>query len=319
MNKIAAIILFVSSCFGMKSALAQCPTAQFYVCDDSGGNGVMRFYFYAGSVSGGTTYLLFDIVNSKYVTSPLGPVTVTTLTTLPPGAVAGIELDFIPNSTYVLRANNSSCTGGFQVYGGAGITVNSSNALAATTSILSPDCNIVSPNGQLSITVSNGTPGYTVNWNAGNPTAIPQGNLSSSPYTQISANNLLGGTYSASVVDNNFVLDGIGCTLAVNNIIVPSPPTVSAGPNQSICTGQTASLSGTIGGSATGGTWSTSGTGTFSPSTTTLNATYTPGLGETNATLTLTTSGGACAPTSASMVLTVNPLPVAAISYAGSP
>jgi hypothetical protein len=303
----------------MKSALAQCPTAQFYVCDDSGGNGVMRFYFYAGSVSGGTTYLLFDIVNSKYVTSPLGPVTVTTLTTLPPGAVAGIELDFIPNSTYVLRANNSSCTGGFQVYGGAGITVNSSNALAATTSILSPDCNIVSPNGQLSITVSNGTPGYTVNWNAGNPTAIPQGNLSSSPYTQISANNLLGGTYSASVVDNNFVLDGIGCTLAVNNIIVPSPPTVSAGPNQSICTGQTASLSGTIGGSATGGTWSTSGTGTFSPSTTTLNATYTPGLGETNATLTLTTSGGACAPTSASMVLTVNPLPVAAISYAGSP
>ena len=66
--------------------------------------------------------------------------------------------------------------------------------------------------------------------------------------------------------------------------------TASAGCNQTICAGSsTAALGGSVGGGATGGVWSSSGTGTFSPDTTTLNATYNPSPADITAgTVTLT-------------------------------
>jgi hypothetical protein len=79
-----------------------------------------------------------------------------------------------------------------------------------------------------------------------------------------------------------------------------------------ICQGGTsAPLGGSAGGLATGGIWSDGGIGgSFNPNATTLNATWTPPAAYSGtATLTLTTTGGACSSTSASKNQLVNPLP----------
>jgi autotransporter-associated beta strand protein len=100
-------------------------------------------------------------------------------------------------------------------------------------------------------------------------------------------------------------------------LTVNAPATASAGGNQTICTGSaTAALGGTVGGSATGGTWSSSGTGTFAPNPTTLNATYTPSAADITAgtaSLTLSTTGqpSPCGPATARVVVTINPLAAA--------
>ena len=87
-----------------------------------------------------------------------------------------------------------------------------------------------------------------------------------------------------------------------------------------ICQGGTsAGLGGSVGGSATGGTWSSSVVGgTFTPDATTLNATWTPPSAFAGtATLTLTSSGGGCGTAIASKILVVNPSPTSVIATAG--
>ncbi|MFD2719065.1 T9SS type A sorting domain-containing protein [Hymenobacter monticola] len=78
-------------------------------------------------------------------------------------------------------------------------------------------------------------------------------------------------------------------------------------------------LGGTVGGSVTTGTYTTSGTGTFSPNATTLGATYTPSAADVAAgsvTITLTSAAsGPCAAATASLVLSISPAPVASFSY----
>jgi gliding motility-associated-like protein len=92
-----------------------------------------------------------------------------------------------------------------------------------------------------------------------------------------------------------------------------APITVGAGPDLTRCANTTATLAGSVAGGTTTGIWSTSGTGTFSPNNTTLNAVYTPSAGDASVgsvTLTLT-STGACNPVSDQMVLTITPAPTA--------
>jgi hypothetical protein len=105
-----------------------------------------------------------------------------------------------------------------------------------------------------------------------------------------------------------------GTTTASKQVLVNPGPTVSAGsPTAAICQGgTTAGLGGSVGGGATLGTWSTPAGGTFNPNETTLNATWTPPSGYSGtATLTLTTSGGACGTVNASKNVIVNPNPIA--------
>lgn len=84
-----------------------------------------------------------------------------------------------------------------------------------------------------------------------------------------------------------------GCqSTDVVNVNVDEVTNVNAGSSQHVCSGSTISLAGSLGGSATSGTWS-GGTGTFSPDNQSLNAVYTPSSAEYLAdsiVLTLTTN-----------------------------
>ena len=107
--------------------------------------------------------------------------------------------------------------------------------------------------------------------------------------------------------------EGCGCT---------NPPTANAGSNASVCVGQNVTLSGSIGGGANNATWTTSGTGTFSPSANVLTATYIPSSADYSAgsvTLTLTTDATApCTAASSSITATFNALPSGAGSISGT-
>src|SRR5690606_23623625 len=85
-----------------------------------------------------------------------------------------------------------------------------------------------------------------------------------------------------------------GCpnVTATRTVTVFATPTANAGLNETICQGDTIfSLGGVVGGSATGGTWTSNVGGTFSDANS-LNSSWTPGSAYVGtATLTLTTTG----------------------------
>ena len=120
---------------------------------------------------------------------------------------------------------------------------------------------------------------------------------------------------AGSVVLTYATIDPVGpCGTVSSTMVLTINPiaTVNAGSAQTICAGSTATMAGSIGGSATAANWSGGG-GSFSPNNTALNAVYTPTAAEILAgstTLTLTTDDptGPCGPVSATVVLTINPL-----------
>ena len=126
-------------------------------------------------------------------------------------------------------------------------------------------------------------------------------------YTNTTGYNSFAGTTNGT---NSFAL-GYDCSSAAN-----------AGTQLAdICTGgTTAPLGGSISGTATGGTWSSSVGGTFNPDANTLNATWTPPAGYSGtASLTLTPTGGLCSPnTASSKNQVVNPLPTITPAVSGA-
>ncbi|MFM7015362.1 MAG: T9SS type A sorting domain-containing protein, partial [Bacteroidota bacterium] len=101
-----------------------------------------------------------------------------------------------------------------------------------------------------------------------------------------------------------------------------NPPTANAGSNVTVCAGSNIQLSGSFGGSATTATWSTSGTGTFTPSANALNAIYVPSSADNtigSVTLTLTTNAfGLCTEATSTITLTFVPLPEAPSAISGA-
>ncbi|MBI2967611.1 MAG: hypothetical protein HYY40_07340, partial [Bacteroidetes bacterium] len=94
-------------------------------------------------------------------------------------------------------------------------------------------------------------------------------------------------------------------------VTVYAAATVNAGTDGSVCSGSTYTLSGSIGGTASTATWTTSGTGTFN-NPNSLTAVYTPSAADISAgtvTITLTTNdpAGPCPAVSDALVLTINP------------
>ncbi len=106
------------------------------------------------------------------------------------------------------------------------------------------------------------------------------------------------------------VSNSYGCTTSASTgVLVEEGPTVEAGPNQSICYGASANLSGSFGGNATSASWSTAGDGTFTNASS-MNATYNPGNqdkanGYVVLTLTTNDPGGPCGPKSDNVVINI--------------
>lgn len=87
-------------------------------------------------------------------------------------------------------------------------------------------------NGAASVLATGGTPAYTYNWS-------PSGGTTST------VNGLAAGNYTCTIVDAN------GCVITRSvNVTQPAPITVNVGPDQNICAGSVATLSGGV----TGGT-----------------------------------------------------------------
>jgi len=121
----------------------------------------------------------------------------------------------------------------------------------------------------------------------------------------IDLQNSTPGTYT---VTNTIAASGT-CLQSVHTqtVIINPGVIISAGPDQTVKAGNTVQLAGTVTG-APGVKWSGGG-GTFDD-TNIINPVYTPGNGETTATLTLSsTSGVACGTTSDQVVITIAPKP----------
>ncbi|HPF66473.1 MAG TPA: hypothetical protein PLC20_02245, partial [Flavobacteriales bacterium] len=87
---------------------------------------------------------------------------------------------------------------------------------------------------------------------------------------------------------------------------------VDAGPDRNLCAGEDVALAGSVSGGSTTGIWTSTGTGSFQPSDTDLNATYVPSIGDLalgSVTLTLTSTGN-CTPESDMATVTFQPVPV---------
>lgn len=144
---------------------------------------------------------------------------------------------------------------------------------------------------------------------------------SSGTGTFASATNL-NTTYSPSAGDNSngsVVLtltstnNGV-CPAATSNVtitITPSP-TVNAGTGQTICSNGSALLNGSVIGPTTSGNWTTNGSGSFSPASNVLNATYNPSASDIAAgsvTLTLTSiNNGNCLQVQDTIIITIKQL-----------
>ena len=132
----------------------------------------------------------------------------------------------------------------------------------------------------------------------------------------------LGATYTPSAADIlagtvTLTLTSTGsCAIISDDMIITITPEilVDAGSDVIICTGDIVTLAGSVSGGTSTGIWSTSGTGSFSPSDTDLGADYTPSAADELAgsvTIYLTsTANGACSPVVDSLVITITPAPI---------
>ena len=139
-----------------------------------------------------------------------------------------------------------------------------------------------------------------------------------------SVQNSTSNTYTTSGLTDGQVVDVIVTDLnacedtsgAITNTVLPLPTAEAGTALADICEGGTTGpLSGVIGGSATGGAWSSADGGTFLPSASDLDATWTPPAGFSGtATLTLTTTGGSCGTATDSKNQEVHPEPTLVIT-----
>ncbi|MDX2043664.1 MAG: hypothetical protein SF097_20780 [Acidobacteriota bacterium] len=143
---------------------------------------------------------------------------------------------------------------------------------------------------------------------SGTGTFSPDANALNAVYTPSPAD------IAAKEVTLTLTTSGGSCGTGRDQMKISINPaaTVNAGADREVCaTSSAIVLAGQIGGSASFGTWS-GGAGTFTPSASTLNATYTPTAAEIAAgtvTLTLTTNNpvGPCGAVSDQMVIAISP------------
>ncbi len=300
----------------------------------------------SGNVTGvaaGTTSIYYDIIAGSCTTSVSKSITVNAN----PTANAGGALSAICQSATSAAMGGSvggGATGGTWS-GGAGSWTNASNTSTATYTAGASESGSIT----LTLTTSGGSCGTTTATKSitinPNPTANAGGALSAicqgatsaamggsvgggatggtwsgGAGTWTNANNPSTATYTAGASESGSITltlttsgGSCGTTTATKSITVNPNPTATAGSALSaICQGATsAAMGGSVGGGATGGTWS-GGAGTWTNASNPSTATYTAGASESGSiTLTLTTSGGSCGTTTATKSITVNPNPTA--------
>ena len=172
-----------------------------------------------------------------------------------------------------------------------------------TQAMAGPDQNICADNTVLAAN----SPGVG---EMGTWTLVSGSGLFSDPSSPTSSVGSLGfgdNVFRWTITDSGGVCAGTSGDVTVTRFTAAS---VDAGAPIVICSGATATLAGTIGGSATSAVWTTAGDGTFNnPGQ--LNAVYTPGVNDLAAgtvVLTLTTNDplGPCPPMNDNVTLTIN-------------
>ncbi|MBE0641381.1 MAG: hypothetical protein IH599_05050, partial [Bacteroidales bacterium] len=180
----------------------------------------------------------------------------------------------------------------------------------AATVNAGPDQSVCTTSPIISLTGSVGGGATSGLWSGGSDTFANPGSLTTT-YNP-SAAEISAGTVTLTLTTN----DPTGPCGPVSDLItitIVPPPTVEAGTADPVCAGSPASLSGTVGGSVTGGTWS-GGTGSFA-NINSLTTTYTPSAAEIAAgsvTLTLTSDvpAGPCGSVSDQVTVIIDPQPV---------
>ena len=182
---------------------------------------------------------------------------------------------------------------------------------ATTTITYTPEPSINAGPNQIvcstEMPVSLSASGSPAQWNASGGT-FGNVNALSTTYTP-SAGEISAGSVTLSIS----TIPSGACPVKTSSVLItiPAGPVVNPGPNATMC-GSLASytLSGVVT-NATGGFWTTSGTGTFTPNANTLNAQYVPSATDRAAgsvTITLTSTGnGSCLQQSKSFTLTITP------------
>jgi gliding motility-associated-like protein len=203
---------------------------------------------------------------------------------------------------YLSSTGNGTCLAAID---SISITITNAPTVNAGNSIFRCSNN---PNANISGTTSTGTGTWTSN---GTGTFTPNPNSLNATYIPTVAD------IAAGSVIITLSSTGNGNCLAVQDTLVITytpPPTVTAGPAQTVCANNAAVVLSGISSTGTG-TWTTSGSGTFSPNANTLNATYLPSAADTAAgtvTLTLTTTNnGGCIAVTDQLVITITDAPVA--------
>lgn len=129
-----------------------------------------------------------------------------------------------------------------------------------------------------------------------------------------SVTDISNGSITLTLITNDPVGPCLGNSSQLT-VTISDLPIANAGSNQIICDGDLVNLSGLVGGSATSGSWSSSGDGAFDDITL-LNAVYTPGAvdlanGSVSLTLTSDDASGVCNPGTDQTIITIGAKPTA--------
>ncbi|PCJ85997.1 MAG: hypothetical protein COA57_06935, partial [Flavobacteriales bacterium] len=150
----------------------------------------------------------------------------------------------------------------------------------------------------------------TGTWSGGNGTFSPSADSLITTYTPDSA-ELATGTFTLILTTTNTG----SCPADSDSIVVTVvvAPSADAGPDQNGCFGPLGVQLNGIVSNTSGGVWTTLGSGTFSPDSATLNASYLPSATDISAgtvTLILTATGSiVCSPVTDTAVMTILPAP----------
>lgn len=257
----------------------------------------------------------FTYSDTSYCQSGSNPIPIIT-------GVSGGTFSSTPGLVFVSTSTGeidlaASTLGNYSVtYTTNGTCTNMETAMVAITAAPSATFTFSSATTSFCQTDPNPSPVFGTGSGAGTFTVNPATGLVfvSTSTGEIDLANSSPGTYT---IVNTIVASG-GCATDVDSlsITINQPATVNAGNDTTLCAGELYTISGTtIGGSATQGTWSSNGSGTFD-NVSLLNATYTPSATDTatgSVTLYFTTDdpAGVCVAAIDSLILTITPLPAA--------